>query len=468
MKRILFALLIWLCITAGCDTLYNHSTNEPGLIETSQALPETGPTPIPLLAETDVPASTAGATSSGGEPANAERNRANRVLERFQRLSGRRYVAFTSRQTPNGTYRYRYRVLNVPDELEASAKGRTSYYTYVRKSAGEGHVARFIKAVIPDSPEARAKMNRWAEARTGRGRPASSASGRPSDKSPAAVRLLKVDDCDYSEQIVYHPECSCFGYEYVEICDSAGGGGDGGGEEDDWYDDPSDCDDPFGCDEGGGDGGDGGGGDDEDAGCDPDEITCQELDELQYISKGDATAKYIQVCQEFDGELHDKFFEADVRKALGMTKIVNPIYPTQPLDGVKYGVLINGNWDYSIIDKVMEAKFSSESGSFSFDQSEHHIDLLYENYQEFVARTDWQLFAPSYWAVSLSPDVNRLDFNNLIVPYANERHVIVYHVRLFQNINDGNYYLKGEILGNTWGAPRLTSSIPFVFGCSPV
>lgn len=472
-KRHVLMLVIATSCLSACDTLHEESTQKHTLSQELRSLPISGSRSIPVLSEVTLFSAEGDSTTSSRSLNELERSQLKAIIEAYQTHSGQTYVMFTSVKQENQSYRYRYKTLNVPDSLIDSSQNRLSYYFYKLKQSESEDSDKIVAAVIPDHEHARAIMNEWVGIITSKRKNLSHSGTLParlnlSQQQGQADFLLgsftviqRAPDCDYSEQIVYHPECSCFGYEYVEVCDESGGGGSD--INDDLFDEIDDCDDPFGCNEGG-DGGTGGGTGDESE-CPTEEIACQDLDDLQYVSKGDATAKYNQVCQEFSNDKLDKFFHRDVRTALGMDVGVNPMNPDQGLDGVKYGVLINNQWDFGILDKVLEVKFSSGSGVFSFSQSQAHIDLLYDSYLTFLEKVDWHMFAPSYWGVSLVPDVERFDFTGQVVPYANERHIIVYHLRLFKNILNGEYFLKGQILGNTWGAPRITGSVPFTFGC---
>lgn len=449
-KRIYLVVLLASTLFGGCDTLQTTTIDTFPSTAVSD-LPTEGQTSIPILYQrtsSETPANLQ-STSVSQE----ERQYIHDILTSARQMFGSQYVAFISRKRNDGTYHYRYKTLNVPDELKAP-DGRTITYTYIRRDSLNGEAVRLLAAVIPDTPAAREQMNAWAGVKAAlslqqKPPPGALPPGLFAYQPVTPETMLKLDasvkKCEYSEQIVYHEECSCYGYEYVEVCGGGGGGGDEGDEEDDWIDIPPDCDNPFGCDGGGGDGTGGGGGGEE--GCDPDEITCQ-LEDPGDIAKKSDIEDIFAACGVTNSKTQDDAFESNIRRAMGMVE------RTEEEGGQLDGYDLAELFETPVIDKIMEAKFASGWPVLSHSESKKHIDELNKIYTHISDNTI-TLLAPIYYVVSLYDGNNpELDFHGKTIEYAENHGVVIVDLKVREGLF-GEYFIYGEAVTDwslvTWG-----------------
>ena len=159
------------------------------------------------------------------------------------------------------------------------------------------------------------------------------------------------------------------------------------------------------------------------------------------VPKSDVAATFEQQCGYTSAQ--PDAFEANARLAMNHTEgeEIDNDGTGIDLDGVDYWVLSSEDgWDNERVGEIMEAKYK-ESSIASFSQSSAHIDILERAYDG----GDTWLFAPIYTIVSLSKDrLDNLDYNDDIIPYAEERGINVFHLILQKFVIDGEYYLRGE------------------------
>src|SRR5690606_36632419 len=143
--------------------------------------------------------------------------------------------------------------------------------------------------------------------------------------TPDGAGKATVEECGVSNQLIYHAECGCWGYEGIEVCS----GGDVPLPPDDppLPDDDGSwgCDNPYGCDDGGSGGpappGDGGWGEEE---CDPQEITCVADYPPEYFMRNDFVFA-IPDCENIQSDMDEAWCNAVVPTGVWLERTHNAL-----------------------------------------------------------------------------------------------------------------------------------------------
>ena len=493
--RLAATLVLLLLVLAGCDAITDVDPSEVNKTSTTgRALPEAGPTVVPLAA----PTATFGAGADTASTA-ADRAAIMDALRDLQAATGETYVLFTSvkKQHKKG-YKYFYKTTKPPKKMLDEAEGRVILYTYRLDSDTPGQPYRLVGAMIPDSPRAIELMNKWVRKRAKKkdkdkkdGKAAAetnAAAYQPvSFGGPPMRQALGTDEnCSYSEAIIFVPECDCYGYEGVEVCAV------GGGFEPDpgWmYGDPDGgdaCDPFYGCGSEGG-GSSSGGGSDSEQPCDPSEISCASYEPADIVSKAEVDDLIRNTCsgQSLPTDLGE-YFQSSVRRSLNAAnpgtsgdyrygphpRLTNKVdgYAENLLDG-QTGQVIPG-----YVTSILEVKYTENpSNSIGTGQYQAHINDLASIYSSAPDGSELT-GRPLYLIVTNSKYNNIEYFGNAkytieMPAYAASRGVNVMHLRVEKE--GSRYLLNGDMIGSpvdfkSWLWDVLNdTSVPFTVSCTP-
>lgn len=178
-----------------------------------------------------------------------------------------------------------------------------------------------------------------------------------------------------------------------------------------------------------GSGGGGGGGD---------STTGDEEDIGDVASKADLESEFA-ACGITNDKSQDKAYERMIRHALGMQYRAESGSSSE-LDGYHSNEYNGISW----VNAILEAKFSEGLNPFDRLQSEGHINELNAVYNLHPEDTH-VLGPPIYYAASQYAGSNmKLDYNNTLRSYAEERGVAIVHLTV-RELPFGKYILFGNI-----------------------